>query len=382
VTSVAANHRRVVFAVVVAIAAGGALAAFGWREAPQQWLYSYLTAWLFWGGITLGSISILLLHNLTGGAWGLVARPALRAAAATLPVVALLFLPIALYAESIYPWASPSGAEDHIVEHKRVYLNLDAFRIRAAVYFTVWLALGLLLAWQSRRTRAPGTPAERRMRRLSGQGLGLHALAVTFASVDWMMSLEPHWFSTIYGVIVFGAQGLAAHAWAILATALALRSAPPETIEPQRTALHDLGKLLLGFLMFWAYVAFSQFLIVWYGNLPEEVVWYLKRFARPWGAVALSLVVLHFAVPFIVLLSREVKRHPARLAAVAGLILVMHWVDTVWQVQPAMTDAASYRLWLDAALLIAIGGVWCAVFLPCFWSMQPAWSASEEVRHG
>lgn len=378
----AANRRRTLFAILAAVAGGGLLAALGWRDAREQWLYSYLTAWLFWGGITLGSLSLLLLHNLTGGAWGVLAKPALRACAATLPLVALLFLPIALSVETLYPWAFPSAADDPIIQHKRVYLNVDAFRIRAGVYFAVWLALGLLIAWQSRRTIVPGTPLDRRIRRLSGQGLGLHGLAVTFASIDWMMSLEPHWFSTIYGVIVFGGQGLSAHLWALLITALALRSASPQQLEAHRPALHDLGKLALGFLMFWAYVSFSQFLIIWYGNLPEEVVWYLKRFERPWGIMALALVFLHFALPFVVLLSREVKRQPAKIAAVAALILAMHGIESIWLVQPAVTPAASYRLWLDAALFAAIGGLWCAVFLPCYWSFQPAWTAPEEARHG
>jgi hypothetical protein len=369
-------------AILAAIVAGGLAAALGWQQARAQWLYSYLTAWLFWGGITLGSLSILLLHNLTGGAWGRAARPSLRAAAATLPLVALLFLPIAFYAEAIYPWAFPSAAADPIIEHKRAYLNVDAFRIRAGVYFGVWMALGLFVAWQSRRTIEPDSKLHRRLRRLSGQGLGLHGLAVTFASIDWMMSLEPHWFSTIYGVIVFGAQGLSAHAWALFITALSLKSAPPAQLEANRDALHDLGKLLLGYLMFWAYVSFSQFLIIWYGNLPEEVGWYLRRFEHPWGLMALAIVFLHFALPFVVLLSREVKRRPAAIAGVAALILAMHWIDTLWQVQPATTSDAPYRLWLDAGMLAAMGGLWCAVFLPCYWSFQPAWITTKEARNG
>jgi hypothetical protein len=344
-----------------AMAVGAVAGWIGWREARDQWFYSYLTAWLFWAGIALGSLAILLLYNLTGGAWGRAARPALSAAAATVPLVGLLFLPIALNVGKIYPWASASAiANDPVLQHKKHYLNIQFFQIRAGIYFALWLALAALTAWQRGRVVAPGSLAERRVRRFSGMGLGLHGLAVTFASIDWMMSLEPHWFSTIYGVIVFGAQGLAALAWAILVTTLASRA---DLTAGNPNALHDLGKLLLAFLMFWAYVSFCQFLIIWYGNLPEEVVWYLRRFAGGWAAVALALVVFHFAVPFLALLSRNLKRRRATLGAVAAFVLIMHWIDALWQIQPAVPHAQGYQPWLDAALWLGLGGLWAATFL-------------------
>jgi hypothetical protein len=363
VTAANLHHGRVraPIAAVLATFAGAAVAAAGWRIAPQQWFYSYLVAWLYWAGIALGGISLLLLHNLTGGAWGEAIRPALRAAAATLPFVALLFMPIALKVEEIYPWADSYEAEqDPVVRHKQAYLNVDAFRVRAGIYFAVWFAMLILLAWQARSRPAEDTRAGRRLRRLSGQGLALHGLAVTFASIDWMMSLEPHWFSTTYGVVVFASQGLTAFALAIVVS-----SAGPlrADVESAKDALHDLGKLLLGFLMFWAYVSFSQFLIIWYGNLPEEIVWYTRRWEGGWRYATLALVLLHFVVPFVLLLSRELKRNPRSLGAVALLLAAMNWLETAWMIEPAVSSGAARLPWIDLGLTAAIGGVWCGVFL-------------------
>ncbi len=372
------SYRLVPLALGAAVV-GGTAAVWGWQYHRAGWWPAYLLAWQYWAGFTLGSLAILLLHNLTGGAWGGPVRSALRAAAACLPLVALLFVPLALKPSEIYEWADPSHVErDPILQHKARYLNVDAFRIRAAVYFAVWFTLEILLSWQRRRQPRPGELAEKRLRRFSGQGLALHGLAVTFASIDWLMSLEPHWFSTIYGVIWFASQGLAALAFAIVIASWApqMRAAAPH--DPQRDALHDLGKLLLAFVMFWAYVAFSQFFIIWYGNLPEEVVWYVKRFERPWGAVAVAIALLHFAAPFVLLLSRELKRDPRLLGALAMGLLVVHWIDALWQVAPA---TAARPWWLDASLTAAVGGAWLLVFALNY----PRMAAAEpvlEATHG
>jgi hypothetical protein len=372
---------------ISALAAGGVMAWLGWSRAPEQFLYSYLVAWQYWAGLSLGSLALLLLHNLTGGKWGDAIRPILRAAAGALPLVAVLFLPIVLQPERIYEWADPYHVEhDSALEHKRAYLNVGFFQIRAAIYFALWLLLLILLTWQARVGPAPETPADRRFRRFSGQGLALHGLAVTFASVDWMMSLEPHWFSMIYGVIVFGSQGLLALAFAILvAAAVAKRKARLSANEID--SLHDLGKLMLGFVMFWAYVEFSQYLLIWYGNLPEEVVWYLKRFESPWHVVALALVVLHFVLPFVLLLSRGWKRDPAKLGAVALMVVVMDWVSILWMIEPAVEHGRpSYVPWLDLGLTAAIGGLWWIAFrmaLPRFGGTSPLTPVqAEEARHG
>jgi hypothetical protein len=369
---------------LVAIAAGGAVGWFGWTRAPEQFFFSYLVAWLYWAGLSIGSISLLLLHNLTGGKWGDLIRPILRAAAAALPLMALLFLPIVLQPERLYEWANPSAVEhDPILQHKAPYLNVGFFQIRAAIYFALWFALLALLRRQARVAPLPDTIADRRFRRLSGQGLALFGLAVTFASIDWVMSLEPHWFSTIFGVIWFGAWGLNALAFAIVVAAAVARQTP--VLEPYHVdSLHDLGKLLLGFTMFWAYVAFSQYFIIWYGNLPEEVVYYIKRFVTPWQWVALAIVLLHFALPFALLLSREWKRNPAKLGAVALVLLVAEWISVLWQVAPAVEHGRpSFVPWLDLGLTAAMGGLWWLAFMLMLPRMSPPITVgSGEVHHG
>jgi hypothetical protein len=369
---------------VLALAVGAAGAWIGWTRAPEQFFSSYLVAWLYWAGLSIGSISLLLLHNLTGGKWGDLIRPILRTSAAVLPVMAVLFLPIVLQPQRIYEWAHPSAVEhDPILQHKQPYLNVEFFQVRAAIYFVLWFALLAMLRWQARVAPLPETVAERRFRRLSGQGLALHGLAITFASIDWVMSLEPHWFSTIFGVIWFGAWGLNALAFAIvIATAVARRT---PKLEPYHVdSLHDLGKLLLGFTMFWAYVSFSQYFIIWYGNLPEEVVYYIKRLESPWQWVALAIVLLHFVLPFALLLSREWKRHPVKLGAVAVMLFVAQWISVLWQVAPAVEHGRpSFVPWLDLALTAAVGGVWLLAFILMLPRMSTFITAgSGEVHHG
>jgi hypothetical protein len=350
-------------AAIIAVAAGAAAGWIGWRQSPGEFYFAYLTAWLYWTGLSLGSLSLVLLHNLTGGKWGDLARPALLAAAGVLPITALGALPIVLQPERLYEWANESHVQhDPILLHKQPYLNVQFFQIRAAIYFVFWLSLLGMAAWQARSKPLAGSRADRRFRRLSGQGLALHGLAITFASVDWMMSLEPHWFSMIYGVIVFVSQGLFALAFAIAVVGIDTHRRP-ELAASRTAALHDLGNLMLGFIMFWAYVHFSQFLIIWYGNLPEEAVWYVRRLERPWLALALSLALLHFVVPFAALLSRACKRNATKLSVVALMIVVMHWIETVWMIEPAPHPEGTTTLaWLDIGLTAALGGIWWLAF--------------------
>lgn len=364
------NHQRTGAARMIAMAiavwamlGGGAIGWMAWSRSPEQFYDSYLVAWMYWAGLSLGSLALVLLHNLSGGKWGEAIRPLARTAANVLPLMAILFLPIALEPRRIYEWADPSIVEhDAALQHKQPYLNVDSFQLRAVVYFALWFALLALLAWQERTSAAPETPADRRFRRLSGQGLALHGVAVTFAAVDWMMSLEPHWFSSIYGVIVFASQGLSALALAIVLHTSRLRRVERLT-EHDVDSLHDLGKLLLGLVMFWAYVQFSQFLLIWYGNLPEEVVWYKKRIEGAWAPVALGLVALHFALPFVLLLSRRWKRDPKRLGLVALLILAIDWVAIWWMIKPAVEpERALGGLGLDLGLSAMIGGAWWIAF--------------------
>ncbi|RIK82537.1 MAG: hypothetical protein DCC67_07110 [Planctomycetota bacterium] len=383
-----AKQHGAVMATTIALAAivlGGAAAAYGWAYARPQFMYSYLTAWLFWTGVSLGSLSLVLLHNLTGGVWGQAVRPLLRGAVSLIPVMGVFALPVVLNPQMLYEWADPSHVQrDAVLRYKQPYLNVEFFQLRAALYFGLWMLLAALVAWQGRSPAPPDSPADRRFRRFSGQGVGLHGLAVTFASVDWMMSLEPHWFSMIYGVVWFAGQGVTALALSIVVLAASERRDEVLAAAGPK-AFHDLGKLLLGFIMFWMYVAFSQFFIIWHGNLPEEVVWYNRRLGGGWQWAALSLAALRFALPFLLLLSRDLKRDPRRLAPVALLVFVMHWVEIVWLVEPAVERGeARFVPWLDAALTLAIGGIWWLLyrlFTPRT-PMEPIHAGPAGASHG
>ena len=285
----------------------------------------------------------------------------LEAAARTLPVVTLFFVPIALAGlPALYPWARPEVvAADPVLQAKRAYLNVPFFLARAVLYFAGWNAIVWLLARWSREQDVGGPQplgAERKFRLLSAPGLLAYGLFVTFASIDWVMSLDPHWYSTIFGVIFMGGQGLAAMALAILLLAWLQAHEPyRSTVTPAH--FHDLGTLLFAFVMLWAYFAFSQFLIIWSGNLPEEITWYLDRMRGGWGAVAVALAVGQFVVPFLLLLSRDVKRSPRALAAIAAAVLAMRYVDLLWMIVP--TGGERFH-WLDLIVPAALLAFWSA----------------------
>jgi hypothetical protein len=354
-------------ALVVGVA-GLALAAGSWVLWPRQFLAAYLVGYVFWLGIVLGSLGLTMLHHLVGGSWGLVVRRPLEAGAATAPLMALLFVPIALGMPALYPWAS-AGAAEHISAHLRVaYLNEPLFLARAAGYFGVWTALGLMLAgWSSWQDRTSDHRPSARLQRMSGPGTVILFAASTFSAVDWIMSLEAPWTSTIFGAMVITGEAMATFAAMIVVTAFLSTEKPMSEIATGER-LNDLGNLQLAFVMLWAYMSFCQFLIVWSGNLTEEIPWYLKRVRGGWEWVALALVVCQFFLPFFLLLVRENKRHSRSLLGVSLLILLLHWVDLVWLVIPASADVASPRIpWteigLSAVTLLGVGGIWVAAFL-------------------
>jgi hypothetical protein len=320
---------------------------------------------------------ILMMHHLTGGAWGTVIRPFLETATRTLPVLALLFLPLLLGLADVYPWARWTPEQirgSKLLEHKSVYLNETAFIVRAVVYLGVWVALALLL------TRGAGPEAEGRRATLSGPGLVLYGLTVTFASIDWIMSLDPLWYSTIFGMLLAGGQVLAGMAFAILCLVLVLRAA--DTPVP-RGPLHDVGNLLLAMVMMWAYLAFSQFLLIWCGNLPEETTWYVKRLQGGWQVLGILLIVAQFMLPFFMLLSRDLKREPRGLALVAGVVLVMRVVDLYWMVTPSYFPHQEIRLhWMDLAALVGLGGLVLACFLHLLQGRDVLPPPETEVSHG
>jgi hypothetical protein len=329
---------------------------------PGQFFQSYLIGWTFWTGICVGSIALLMLQHLTGGGWGLVIRRVLEASTRVLPLMAVLFVPVLLGAHSIYHgWLDHEEVANHpAVQFKKAYLNVPFFTVRAVVYFGVWLTLAFLLnKWSLAQDRTADNRYTKQMRVLSGPGMVVLIFTVTFASIDWYMSLEPEWFSTIYGFIFVAAWSLSALAFTIAAMARLSHEEPMRRIVAP-LHFHDLGKLLLALVMLWAYFAFSQYLIIWSGNLPEEIGWYLERMHGAWGAIIVTIAILHFAAPFLFLLSRGIKRNPNTLALIAMLILVMRAVDLLWMLAPAF---GNHRwIWMDVIAFLGFGGVWLAFF--------------------
>lgn len=345
-------------------AAALALCLVGALRSPEQFFRSYLFAYLFWLGIALGCFAVVMLHHLVGGAWGFVIQRLLEAGTRTLPLMALLILPLLFFGlPSLYIWARPQVvAGDELLQHKSWYLNKGFFLVRTVFYFAVWWTVAHFLnKWSSEQDRTAEPSLSRRLEMLSGPGLVLYALTVTFASVDWVMSLEPHWFSTIFGVLFMVGQVLTTLAFVIgVAMLLANHKPLSDILSPQH--FHDLGNLMLAFVMLWAYVSFSQFLIIWSGNLPEEIPWYVRRLKGGWGSVAVVLILFHFALPFLLLLSRNIKRKVRMLGMVAVAMIFMRLVDLFWIVKPAFPKAVLFH-WMDFAAPIGVGGIWIAVFV-------------------
>ena len=329
----------------------------------EQFFRSYLIAYLFWFGIALGCLPLLMLHHLVGGTWGFVIRRILEAGTRTLPLMLILFVPILFGIHSLYEWSHPEVvAADQVLQEKRAYLNVPFFVVRAATYFLAWLALAFFLNRWSAEQDTTGNPLlMRRFQLLSAPGIIAYCLAITFASIDWGMSLEPHWYSTIYGILFIVGQALAALALVIPVAAL-LSESPPASEVMKPAVFQDLGNLLLAFVMLWAYVSFSQYLIIWSGNLPEEIPWYLHRGRNGWQWVAAAIALFHFAVPFLLLLARRNKRNKAILGGTAIAVLMMRWTDIYWLIAPAFRPSFGIHL-LDVVLFVLIGAIWVYVFL-------------------
>lgn len=344
--------------------AGVVVTALAFLIDPDYFFRAWLVGWVYWVGVALGCLALSLLHHLTHGDWGIVLRRVMEAATRTLPWMLLLFLPLAFGLEELYVWARPEEVQAHELLHaKEPYLNVPFFLVRQVLYFAVWAAASYLISRMSaRQDRGEDPGITRRMQLLAGPSLAGYCLAVTFASVDWLMSLQPEWYSTIYGVYLMGSQALTALAFLIAFGLWLARREPLDRVLHPRL-FHDYGKLFFAFVMLWAYFSFSQYLIVWSGNLPEEISFFLHRFQHGWGLVALALVVFHFALPFVFLLSRDLKRNASRLVWIAGLMLVMRWVDLLWQVEPAFHERNPAMYWAYLAAPIGIGGLWLFFFL-------------------
>lgn len=347
---------------LIAAVAGLVLAGVGFAMAGLERFYeAYLVAYTFWHGIALASLALLMVQHLSGGAWGVVIRRPLEAAASTMPVMAVLFLPIIAGMSDLYHWTHPEALSDPMIAAKASYLNAPFWLARAAAYFIIWSAMAHFLLKWSRLQDETGDPAyTRKLSILSGGGLVVYSLTITFAMVDWLMSINPHWFSTMWGPLFMVGGALAALAMMIAVLVMVSSAAPMDRVL-SAGHFHDLGKLLFAFLMMWAYLAFSQFLIIYSANLMEEVPHYIARNQGGYQYITIALVILHFAVPYSILLSRDIKRDMTKLRVVALWLIFMRVVDYYWTIAPEFNPTLSLTL-LDVALPIAIGGIFLALF--------------------
>jgi hypothetical protein len=346
--------------LIVGVVGAIALAATGltWH---QNFMRGYLVGFMLWLGLSLGCLALLMLQYVTGGLWGLVSRRFLEAAAKCFPLMAILFIPIAVAAPHFYPWA----------DKQTWWLNLPGFYIRAVVYFVIWIGLAYTLSsWDKRYDEGPAPSLSARMQSLSAPGLILYVFTITFAAVDWVMSLSPGWVSTIYGLLYLAGQGLSAFAFILIMLWLVTKHEPYKTIVT-KTQVHDIGKLMMAFTLLWAYFSYSQFLITWSANLPEEISWYLHRIRGGWAPVAIFIVMFHFFVPFGIMLSQEFKRSLSRLAPLAMFMIFMRVVDLFWYIVPNFNTpgvekpapfAEAQVLIIVAASVIGIGGLWLGYF--------------------
>jgi hypothetical protein len=367
-TTLGARTRPVAVALAIVGLAGLAVGAgLGWRQG-DGWAYffhAYLVSYAFFLSISLGGLFFVALHHVTRAGWSVTIRRLAELLAATMPLLAVLFLPILvpilLGSSTLYVWNNPEVVRaSEVLQHKAGYFGLTFFTVRAVLYFAVWWLLARFFLARSRQQDESGDPALTiQMERASPVALLLFAVTVTFASFDWLMSLEPTWFSSIFGVYYFAGTTLGALGTIILA-AVALQACGRLSLTITTEHYHDLGKLLLGFIIFWGYIAFSQYMLIWYANLPEETTWYHARQTGPWAVVSLALLFGQLILPFFGLLSRTVKRRPRLLAFWAVWTLAFHWLDMYWLVMPGLSpDRVPFGV-IDVSLLAGLGGLYLA----------------------
>ncbi len=349
---------------LVAAVIGLVVCILGLIKSPDRFFQSYLLAFIFVLGLTLGSLGLLMLQHLTGGNWGIMIRRPLESATRNLPLVAVLFVPIFFGMKYLYAaWLNaPASGEGALSEFQRSYLTPNGFRVRAILYFALWGILVFLFnRWSREQDANPeDTAVRRRFKTLAGPGIILYVFVMSFAAIDWAMSLSPHWASTIYGFIFIAGQLISSMSLMIAIVVLLARTGPLSGVLQPRH-IHDLGKLLLAFVMLWAYFQFSQLLIIWSGNQPEEITFYYSRLHSQWGVVAVIVLIFHFFVPFFLLLSRDLKRNPRLLPGVAIWLIFMRLVDLYWYTRPQFTPSALPTIW-DLGAALALGGLWFFFF--------------------
>lgn len=357
-----ANVKRLRLSVLVAGILLLAASVAGAYFSPNDFFRSYLIGYLYFLGIALGSMAFLMIQYLTGGAWGVVTRRTLEAATRTLPLLAILFIPIAIGIGNLYDWARPAVLQhDRVLLHRSGYSNPDFFWARAGIYLVVWNVFGYFLTrWSIGQDR--GLAVHSRLQKLSAGGLVFYLFSLTFAAIDWSESLETRWASSMWGLMSIAAEGLTALAFLIVVTALLSRREPMlRVLRPDH--FHDLGKMLLANLMLWAYFAFVQYLIVWIENLTDEIQYYLPRTETSWAWLGVARIVVLFLIPMMLLLNRSLKRNAYLLAGVAVIILVMRYFDVVWVVLPSYYRHGFRIQWMDVLTPLGLAGIWLWAFL-------------------
>jgi hypothetical protein len=359
------GRRSLVIGVVASVIAIG----LGFTNS-QVFFRGYLLSFMDWLGICLGSMAILMVRHMTGGGWGMVIRRVLGASMRTLPLMAFLFIPFAIWGvPRLYPWAMPVDAiqnpavREHLHQHEfvRSYLNRAGFGWRALVYFAIWgLIVFLLSKWSAEQNQPPLRDNSARFKAVSGPGLIIFAFTISFAAIDWVMSLDASWISTIYGLLFVAGELLAGLAFAVVIERILFKYKPMSLLL-RPDFVHDHGKFMLTFIMVWAYFSFSQWLIIWAGNLPEEITWYIRRLGGGWGYVGLFVAIFHFVVPFAILLSRSFKRDITKLVWLACWMLFMRYVDLFWHIEPSFSATFTVT-WADLVIPFAMGGLWLAYF--------------------
>lgn len=341
---------------------------------PEQALRSWLIGFVFWGGIGLGSIGLLMLQYMTGGAWGIVLRRVFEAASRTLPLIVIGFVPLAIGViyHVVYEWTHMAPTE-HAIEARGIFLFPWPWVARSVVYFAIFgVMVYLLNEWSARQDRTENyedaAALLAKSSRFSGPATVVYALTVTFAVVDWVLTLDPHFFSTIWGLLFVIGWVLSCMCFGAVVLAYLSDKVPMNHVLGKRH-FHDIGKLMLAMVMVWAYFNLSQWLIIWSGNIPEETGWYLTRMESGWFWIGVALILFHFAVPFLVLLQQDFKRKPKLLATIAIFILFMRVVDMFFLIGPTPRinthggeQGAFIVSWLDFVAPVAIGAFWLAYF--------------------
>jgi hypothetical protein len=361
-------------------------------ESAQRAFQSYLFSYIYWFSIPLGCMALLMMHHLTGGWWGYPIRRLLEAGTRTCLVMTVLFIPVLLGINKLYPWTqwATDKPTDPNLHFKVLYLTRNFFVLRSVVYFAIWLTIVYFLnKWSAEQDATGNKRLASTLEAFSAPGLILWGIAVTYSAIDWVMSIEPLWFSTIFGFLFMIVAALVAMAFVIFVLRLLSDNEPLKNVVTA-SQFNDLGNLMLAFVMLWAYMSFSQFLIIWAGNLKDEIPWYVTRAFGGWGALAVFLIVTHFAIPFLLLLQRGVKRRLRLLSIVTGWLVVLALVDVYWLIVPAFADERNrpHLHVSDFLAVIGIGGIWVGTYIwqlkkmPLLPLHDPRFEGALQHEHG